>query len=415
MKPKVLIIFESYSTAIHMAPVYQALMERGRVEPVVFATFAESIPVTVFEEYGVQFLNVKDVIDDDDREVLNGLRTDYAEIFNAAVEQHGLDTCRYKGVPMLPFIRDEALRLNHMKVFCHRVFKKLVKMVDPALLFVGYCSGGKLKQYVTLANRMGIPTLNLQYGSGLIAKGTSRRELFAQNYCVWGEAFKDLYVDKADKRKNTVVVGDPAFDKYGDIDSSSVREALNISSDKRVILVGLAYLEECKKAASQLVKAQVHPGDVYIFKLHPGQANMKDEYQKVVDSIGMDSRVVAMELSPYELLKISDHYICLEQETLWVSCFQFDVIPTVIESFTRLPIEKHPMPWLFDCCASLESLASIDQLDDVVAQVDRELFEQAKHRLWDKADYKAAPRVASVVEKLAFGQTMSQIQVEMEA
>ncbi|MBI9079222.1 MAG: hypothetical protein JEY79_05720 [Pseudodesulfovibrio sp.] len=415
MIPNVLVICENFTTAIRIVPAYLALRDNGVVNPIFFTTFGEAGTISYLEEHGVEYLTVKDIIDDTDREQLFGLRDEYREIFDTCRAKHAYTTCHYKGVPLLPFIGDEVLRLNQMKIFCNYVFRKLVGRFDPALVFVAYCSGGKKKQYVTMANHMGIPTLHLQYGSTLLPKGTVRRELFSSNYCVWGEAFRDLYVDQPEKRLRTIVTGDPTFDACAHVDSGMVRQRLGLERSNRLIMVGLCFLSECIEAVEQLRGARVSPDDVFVFKLHPALSDQKEEFEQHIKTAGVSYRVVGREMSPYELLHSADHYLALELESLWLAAFHFNVIPTVVTSFLRVSRERQPFPWLFDACACMDTLCSFDQVDQLVANVDRELFEEAKRRLWHRGDFMASQRVAAVVEGLATECPFEQIKEAVEA
>ena len=414
MKPRVLVICENFTTAIRVVPAYKALLERGNVKPILFTTFGEPSTLDYFKGQGVEYLTVRDVIDDMDREWLSRMRDEYEAVFNAARAKHETVTCRYRGVPMLPFIGDEALRLNQMKIFCHYVFRKLVGRFKPSLVFTGYCSGGKKKQYVTMANRMGIPTLHLQYGSNILPRGTSRRELFSANYCVWGKAFRELYVDKPEFRARTVVTGDPTFDAYADVDRESVRRRLDIAPGTRVIMIGICYEAECHEVASQL--QGVNPGgeSVCVFKLHPALADRKTAFERVFGEAGVSCRVVAQEISPYEILCVADHYVVLEQESLWLTAFHFGVVPTIVESFAKFTPERHPLPWVLDAGARIKALSDLPRLDEAVGLVDHDVFEKARRRLWHSADFKAGQRVSAVAEGLVFGRDMGMIRKEVE-
>ena len=409
MKPTVLVICENFTTAIRIVPAYLKLRENGRVRPVFFTTFGEPEPLKLFADKGVDHLTVRDVIDDGDRERLAGLREGYEAVFRDAAGRAGDTTCRYRGVPLLPWIGEEMLRLNQTKIFCNYVFRRLAERFDPSLVFTAYCSGGKKKQYVTMADRMGIPTLHLQYGANLLPKGSVRRELFSSHYCVWGEAFRELYVDDPEKRGRTLVTGDPCFDEYGAVDAADVRGRLGLCGDDRLVMVGVCFPHEGRALAEGLAAGGISPREVFVVKLHPSLFAREAEIAALFREFGGRCRVVANEFSAYELLAAADHYVAMEQESLWLSAFHFGLVPVVVDGFGRLPRERHPLPWVFDACGRIGSLRELGRLDDAVAPVGRETVEAAGKRLWHRNDFQASERVAAVAENLAFGVPVEEI------
>lgn len=388
-----LFIAESYTTAIRLIPVYLEARRGSEFNPTFFTTSPPNEALQLLlAEHGVDYITHQDIFAQEDLARLDAMKRDYAAVFASEFARADASGFAYQGVPLADMFKDYILSWNQDKIGFMYIFDKLVERCRPDMLIVAYCSGGAKKYYVNRASQLGIKTLNVQYAYRSNNIAMVQKRMNCDYYCIWGQLQLEPFIFEEKHRPNTFLTGNPTFDIH-DYDQAEARRRLGVEDAGRVFSVGIhLYPEPMDRFAREIAEARLAGDETFIIQMHPDLYSHRDEARAVMESLGLKHRIACADVSAYTVLKASDYYIALEQETLFVEAYYF--APKII----LLPDENGRRPdLLYDCLEGtyidLPHLRDLERLPELEQKVDQDRLQKARELLWHKPDHQASRRI----------------------
>jgi CDP-glycerol glycerophosphotransferase (TagB/SpsB family) len=199
------------------------------------------------------------------------------------------------------------------------IAKHIITNYRPKHILSPDVSDTRTRVYTLIAKKMGIPTLEVQFGlTG--NEGVEWRFFSSDEVCVWGNDSKEALLLQGVENRSINVTGSPRHDMLSSsfqLNSNSIRKKFSLSFEKKVILLASTYADKTHEKYSplnilDLMKtaifnaAKLTPDVVLIVKPHT-QENI--EHTKKL--IGNSSNIIVAERNSdiRELILMCDAFI----------------------------------------------------------------------------------------------------------
>lgn len=340
---------ESYTTAIRLIPVIKALRSDGRYKVVTYSSLisaggpakaeilfklfkTHSIPIKTNVDFGLEKYEGE----------ISKAQTAYLQGFSTALQSSNLmNKVKYRKVPILKYAANSIAQWNAQKIRYFIWFEKIREALNPQLLINAYDVGG-IKRYYTIAARTAnIPTLTLKYGNDLVKARIVKKT--AEYHCIWGEYYRDDYIQAGVSPDKLFVTGCPGFDEYFNQPFNKIGFLKSIGLDpaKKTVIFSIIYFDIAQELEA-LLKSCSNRNDVqFICKPHPDviQEDIQ-RYKDIINQYRTPCIIAQNVVDPLMYLRASDILI-----GEFPSNFN---IESLVFGLERILLRKHSTFYNFD-------------------------------------------------------------------
>lgn len=220
--------------------------------------------------------------------------------------------------------------LNFMKQTVRDIIAldNLYRRIKPNVVVMGSDSHKLGRITALLGELSSFKTTVLQHGAPMLPHAYV--PVYSNWIAVWGESFKDWFINHNVPPEKIIVTGCPRFDAY------SLKVPVS-NTQKLIWLTTPVNVEIIRKCFALILPLLFDLGLDLVIKMHPSESD--NIYQALIDGSGYSKCVVCRDMPIVELISKNDIVFCLNStagiEAIALGAalfvFQFDTVPNTIQ------------------------------------------------------------------------------------